>query len=69
MLVLTRKPGERIVLGDSIHVTVISLERGRVRLGVEAPPEVCILRQELQKGSVARHPGPQPGRPVLPSAR
>jgi carbon storage regulator len=59
MLVLSRKPGERIVLAGSIVVTVLKVERGCVRLGVDAPPEVRVLRQELQ-GRQPRPPAPQP---------
>jgi carbon storage regulator len=47
MLVISRKVGESIVIGDSIVVTVVQTQRGRVRLGVEAPPGVLILREEL----------------------
>jgi carbon storage regulator len=47
MLVLTRRSGERILIGDNIWVTVVSVERGKVRLGIEAPPDVVVLRQEL----------------------
>ena len=39
MLVLSRKLGERILIGDRIVVTVVKLDRGQVRLGIEAPPE------------------------------
>ena len=48
MLVLTRKKDEMIHIGDGIRVTVISVRGDRVRLGFEAPPEVRILRTELQ---------------------
>jgi len=48
MLVLTRKLGERIVIGDDIVVTVVAIGPGRVRLGIEAPPTVPVLRDELQ---------------------
>ena len=48
MLVISRKVGESIVIGDSVVVTVVQTQRGRVRLGVEAPPGVLILREELQ---------------------
>jgi carbon storage regulator len=48
MLVISRKIGERIVIGDSIVVTVVQTQRGRVRVGVEAPPGERILREELQ---------------------
>jgi carbon storage regulator len=47
MLVLTRRAGERLLIGDNISVTVVSVERGKVRLGIEAPPDVLVLREEL----------------------
>jgi carbon storage regulator len=47
MLVLTRKVGEQIVLDGNIHVTVISIESGRVRLGITARADIKILRGEL----------------------
>ena len=46
MLVLTRKIGERIFIGDDIILTVVDIERGRIRLGVEAPRQVPIYREE-----------------------
>ena len=48
MLVLSRKVGERIVVADTIVVTVLQVEAGKVRIGIEAPPDVRILRQELE---------------------
>jgi len=47
MLVLTRKPGEQIVIAGNIRVTVVSLGQGRVKIGVEAPTDVTIDRQEI----------------------
>ncbi|MBL9085257.1 MAG: carbon storage regulator [Planctomycetales bacterium] len=47
MLVLTRKVGERIRVGESIDVVVTEIRGDKVRLGFEAPPEVKILREEL----------------------
>lgn len=47
MLVLTRKTNERIVIGDNIRITVVGVRGSHVRLGIEAPPEVTILRDEL----------------------
>jgi carbon storage regulator len=47
MLVLSRKPGEKLVIGDGITVTVLEVVGGRIRLGVEAPEDVRILRGEL----------------------
>jgi carbon storage regulator len=47
MLVLSRKLGEKIRIGEDIIVTVVDIDRGKIRLGIEAPEEVPILRQEL----------------------
>jgi carbon storage regulator len=47
MLVLSRKLGEKIRIGEDIIVTVVDIDRGKIRLGIEAPTEVPILRQEL----------------------
>lgn len=47
MLVLARKVGERILIGDQIAITVVKAGPGGIRLGIEAPPELAIVRQEL----------------------
>ena len=47
MLVLSRKVGERIRIGDEITVTVVRLVGGSVRIGVEAPREMLVVREEL----------------------
>jgi carbon storage regulator len=47
MLVLNRKIGERIVIGDDIVLTVVKVQGKQVRLGIEAPLSVSIRRQEL----------------------
>jgi len=47
MLVLSRKENQRIKLGDSIVVTVVRLGRDKVRLGIEAPADMLVLREEL----------------------
>ncbi len=49
MLVISRKVGERIIIGDSIAITIVQTQRGRVRVGVEAPPRVVVLREELKR--------------------
>ena len=54
MLVLSRKNGEAIVIGDGITVTVLAVEGNRVKLGVVAPPEVPIHREEI--GEAFRSP-------------
>lgn len=51
MLVLTRKLGQSITLGDDIQVTVLAVEGDRVSLGVEAPRAVRIFRSELLAGT------------------
>lgn len=47
MLVLSRKVGERILIGPNIAVTVVRVTGGGVRLGIEAPPELAVVREEL----------------------
>jgi carbon storage regulator len=48
MLVLSRRESERIRVGDSIVVTVVRVAGDRVRLGIEAPSDVLVLRDELE---------------------
>ena len=50
MLVLSRNPGEKVVIGGGITVTVIEVHGDRVRVGIEAPEDVRILRAELACG-------------------
>jgi carbon storage regulator len=47
MLVLSRKLGEKIYINNNICITVVDIDRGKIRLGIEAPREVPIFRQEL----------------------
>lgn len=53
MLILQRKPGEELVIGENISISVISVEGNRVRLAISAPREVPILRRELLDASEA----------------
>lgn len=48
MLILQRKAGESLLIGDEIEVSVLSVEAGRVRLAIQAPKNVSILRSELK---------------------
>lgn len=48
MLILQRKAGESLFIGDEIEVSVLSVEAGRVRLAIDAPKSVSILRSELK---------------------
>jgi carbon storage regulator len=47
MLVLSRKLGEKIFIGDTICITVVDIDRGKIRLGIDAPKDVPIAREEL----------------------
>jgi carbon storage regulator len=47
VLVLSRKVGQKILIGDKIAVTVVKVGHGGVRIGVEAPPEMAVVREEL----------------------
>lgn len=48
MLVLSRKVGERILIGDKVAVTVVRIAQGIVRIGIEAPEELPIVREEIK---------------------
>jgi carbon storage regulator len=50
MLVLSRKVGQKILIGDKISVTVVRVGQGGVRIGVEAPEEMEVVREELRVG-------------------
>jgi carbon storage regulator len=60
MLVLSRRLGEKITIGDRIVVTVVKLGNGQVRLGIEAPPEIAVFREEI----CPRLHAPLPGQPI-----
>lgn len=47
ILVLSRKLGEKICIGDNITLVVVDIDRGKIRLGVEAPRDVPVFRKEL----------------------
>ena len=49
MLILSRRPGESVTLGDDIVVTVVSVNGNQVRLGINAPREVRVPRDEIYK--------------------
>ncbi len=79
MLQLSRKPGETIVIGDDIRVTVMQIAGGAVRVGIEAPRAVPVYREELwlavraenQAAAEAAAQGelpPLPGAPRPPAA-
>lgn len=47
MLILTRKAGETIVVGDNVFITILGVSKGVVKIGIEAPREVLVNRQEV----------------------
>jgi carbon storage regulator len=61
MLVLSRKLGEKIYINDNICITVVDIDRGKIRLGIEAPRDVPIFRQELLSK-------PDPKTPLTPTS-
>jgi carbon storage regulator len=64
MLVLSRKRDERIVIGDNIVITVVEVRGDKVRLGIEAPTEVPVHRQEvleaMKRSASSTQPNPPP---------
>jgi|UniRef100_A0A7C4QS43 carbon storage regulator len=61
MLVLSRKPGEKILIGDNVTVTIVRIGPNTVRLGIDAPREMNIVREELcQPSRVGSEEGPEP---------
>jgi len=47
MLILTRRIGERILIGDDVSITVLGVRGNQVRLGIDAPAEVAVHREEI----------------------
>jgi carbon storage regulator len=62
MLILRRKPGEAIILNGVIRIIVLAVEGDRVKLGIDAPPDVIVMREELidERGAIPVAP-PMPG--------
>ena len=68
MLVLTRKLSETILIGEDVRVTVVRLEGGQVRLGIDAPRSIRVLRAEVKPRSAdAAERGPPQQQEVTPS--
>jgi len=54
MLVLSRKLGEKIVIGDNIVVTVVKIDRNQIRIGIEAPHDIPVYREEIAPQRVVK---------------
>ena len=65
MLVLSRKVGEKILINGSITVEIVSLDRGKVRIGITAPPEVSVHRKEVHD-RIQEFAAPELAAAVLP---
>jgi carbon storage regulator len=66
MLVLTRKLGEAIRIGDDVELQIVGVSRGRVRLGFRAPRNIAVQRAELPVRSSASLADELPESPVVP---
>lgn len=57
MLILTRRIGETLMVGDDVKVTVLNIQGGQVRIGVDAPKQVEVHREEIYKRIQAEKKG------------
>ena len=64
MLVLRRKVGESIVLAGVINIAVLAVEGERVKIGISAPPDVTIVREELLRAAAVTEQSNQQNSPV-----
>jgi len=68
MLVLSRKLNESIIIGDQIGITVVGLRGNVVRLGIEAPDDVAIMREELLDAADMGEPAGSSAVPIAPKS-
>ena len=54
MLVLSRKLGEKIVIGENIVITIVKIDRNQIRIGIEAPSEIQVYREEIAPNRSAK---------------
>lgn len=65
MLVLSRKQLDAIYIGENIKITVVRIDRNQVRLGIEAPAHITVLREELHLDAAARAAWTESDQPEL----
>lgn len=56
MLVVTRKIGEKIIIGENIAIVVVDIGQGRVKIGIDAPRDVPVYREELRSAGKSGEP-------------
>jgi carbon storage regulator len=61
MLILTRRVGETVIIGDEVQVTVLGVKGNQVRLGVTAPKDVAVHRSEIYDRIKKERAGEEPG--------
>ena len=66
MLVLSRKVGERILIGDGVVLTVVRIQGDKIRLGVVAPANVAVHREEVARRLDAARPAVDQAAPTAP---
>lgn len=64
MLVLSRKQGEQIIIGDGITITVVSIAPGKVRIGIVAPKDTPVHREEVYEAIHGMKPNLEISRPI-----
>lgn len=47
MLILTRRPGESLIIGDDVRLSVLAIKGNQVRIGIDAPKEISVHREEI----------------------
>ena len=65
MLVLTRKVGEEIIINNVVRVTVVAIQGDRVRLGITAPRDTPVDRQEIHESRIAQQRAAKPPPPAI----